>query len=116
MTQDKKYLTLTTENFKSEVMESSGPVLVDFWAGWCGPCRMVGPIVEELAEDFDGLAKVAKVDVDAEPELAGGLGIQSIPTLLFFRDGKVVDAVVGAQSKQVLADKLSALIPAETRQ
>ena len=116
MTQDKKYLTLTTENFKSEVMESSGPVLVDFWAGWCGPCRMVGPIVEELAEEFDGLAKVAKVDVDAEPELAGGLGIQSIPTLLFFRDGKVVDAVVGAQPKQVLADKLSALIPAETRQ
>ena len=116
MTQDKKYLTLTTENFKSEVMESSGLVLVDFWAGWCGPCRRVGPIVEELAEEFDGLAKVAKVDVDAEPELAGGLGIQSIPTLLFFRDGKVVDAVVGAQPKQVLADKLSALIPAETRQ
>lgn len=116
MTQDKKYLTLTTENFKSEVMESSEPVLVDFWAGWCGPCRMVGPIVEELAEEFDGLAKIAKVDVDAEPELAGGLGIQSIPTLLFFRDGKVVDAVVGAQPKQVLADKLSALIPAETRQ
>jgi len=115
MTQDKKYLNLTAENFKSEVMESSGPVLVDFWAGWYGPCRMVGPIVEELAEEFDGLAKVAKVDVDAEPALAGGLGIQSIPTLLFFRDGKVVDAVVGAQPKQVLADKLSALVPAESR-
>ena len=116
MTQDKKYLTLTAENFKSEVMESSQLVLVDFWAGWCGPCRMVGPIIEELAEEFDGVAKVAKVDVDAEPELAGGLGIQSIPTLLFFRDGKVVDAVVGAQPKQVLAEKLSALIPAEARQ
>jgi thioredoxin 1 len=113
MIEGKKALTLTVDNFKSEVMESSGPVLVDFWAAWCGPCRMVGPIVEELAEEFDGLAKVAKVDVDAEPELAGGLGIQSIPTLLFFRNGKVVDAVVGAQPKQVLADKLSALIPAE---
>ena len=115
MTKDKKHLTLTAENFKSEVMESSRPVLVDFWADWCGPCRMVGPIVEELAEEVDGVAKVAKVDVDAEPELAGGLGIQSIPTLLFFRDGKVVDAVIGAQPKQLLAEKLSALLPAETR-
>jgi thioredoxin 1 len=113
MKQEPKYLNVTAENFKSEVMESSRPVLVDFWAAWCGPCRMVGPIIEELASEFDGVAKIAKVDVDAEPELAGGLGIQSIPTLLFFRDGKVVDALVGAQPKQVLADKLSALVPAE---
>ena len=106
MTQDKKYLTLTTENFKSEVMESSGPVLVDFWAGWCGPCRMVGPIVEELAEEFDGLAKVAKVDVDENGDLVNRFGIMSIPTLVVFKDGKIVDQLIGAAPK----DKIQSLV------
>ena len=115
MAQDKKYVTLNAENFKTEVVESDRPVLVDFWAAWCGPCRMIAPAIEELAEEFDGVAKIAKLDVDAEPEIAGSLGIQSIPTLLFFRNGEVVDAAVGAVPKQALAEKLTALIPAEAR-
>ena len=113
MAQDKKYVTLDSKNFKTEVVESDLPVLVDFWAAWCGPCRMIAPAIEELAEEFDGMAKIAKLDVDAEPEIAGSLGIQSIPTLLLFRNGEVVDAAVGAVSKQVLADKLNALVPAK---
>jgi thioredoxin 1 len=113
MAQDKKYVTLDSKNFKTEVVESDLPVLVDFWAAWCGPCRMIAPAIEELAEEFDGMAKIAKLDVDAEPEIAGSLGIQSIPTLLFFRNGEVVDAAVGAVPKQALADKLNALVPAK---
>jgi thioredoxin 1 len=113
MTQDKKYVTLDSKNFKTEVVESNVPVLVDFWAAWCGPCRMIAPAIEELAEEYDGVAKIAKLDVDAEPEIAGSLGIQSIPTLLFFRNGEIVDAAVGAVPKQALADKLNALVPAK---
>ncbi len=107
---DAKYITATEENFKSEVIESSQPVLVDFWAEWCGPCKMIAPAIEELAADFDGKAKVAKVNVDEQPKLAQEYGVRSIPTLLFFRDGKVAEQLVGAAQKDVLAEKLNSLI------
>lgn len=107
---DAKYITATEQNFKSEVLESSQPVLVDFWAEWCGPCKMIAPAIEELASEFEGKAKIAKVNVDEEPSLAGEYGVRSIPTLLFFRDGKVAEQLVGAAPKQALADKLNNLL------
>ena len=107
---DAKYITATEENFKSEVLESSQPVLVDFWAEWCGPCKMIAPAIEELAADFDGKAKVVKVNVDEQPKLAQEYGVRSIPTLLFFRDGKVAEQLVGAAQKDALAEKLNSLI------
>ncbi len=107
---DAKYITATEENFKSEVIESSQPVLVDFWAEWCGPCKMIAPAIEELAADFDGKAKVVKVNVDEQPRLAQEYGVRSIPTLLFFRDGKVAEQLVGAAQKEALAEKLNRLI------
>ena len=107
---DAKYITATEENFKSEVIESSQPVLVDFWAEWCGPCKMIAPAIEELAADFDGKAKVVKVNVDEHPKLAQEYGVRSIPTLLFFRDGKVSEQLVGAAQKDTLAEKLNSLI------
>ena len=102
-------LSLTEVNFDREVLESSQPVLVDFWAAWCGPCRMIAPAIEELATDFQGSAKVGKVDVDAQGALAARFGVQSIPTLLFFHNGEVVDQVIGGVPKSALAAKLSAL-------
>ena len=107
---DAKYITATEENFKSEVIESSQPVLVDFWAEWCGPCKMIAPAIEELAADFDGKAKVVKVNVDEQPKLAQEYSVRSIPTLLFFRDGKVAEQLVGAAQKDALAEKLNSLI------
>jgi thioredoxin 1 len=107
---DAKYITATEQNFKSEVLESKHPVLVDFWAEWCGPCRMIAPAIEELAKEFQGKAKVVKVNVDEQPMLAAEYGVRSIPTLLFFRDGKVVEQLVGAAPKGALADKLKGLI------
>ena len=107
---DAKYITATEENFKSEVIESSQPVLVDFWAEWCGPCKMIAPAIEELAADFDGKAKVVKVNVDEQPKLAQEYGVRSIPTLLFFRDGKVAEQLVGAAQQDALAEKLTSLI------
>jgi|ERR1035437_10843135 thioredoxin 1 len=91
-------LTLTDKNFKTEVLESKTPVLVDFWAAWCHPCRIVGPIIEELATEYDGKLKVGKLDVD-QNQVAGSYGIMSIPSILIFKDGKVVKTMVGAQSK-----------------
>jgi len=101
---------LTDSNFKKEVLESDLPVLVDFWATWCGPCRMIAPIVEELAKEFDRKIKVGKVDVDSNPNIAGQFGIMSIPTLMFFKTGKVMEQVVGALSKADLKKKIEANI------
>jgi len=105
-------LRLGKHNWQSEVLSSPVPVLVDFWAEWCPPCKLIGPTVESLAAKFQGQAKVGKLDVDAEPEIAGQFGVQSIPTLLVFRDGKVVDQKVGAGSPADLERFLSAHLPA----
>jgi thioredoxin 1 len=102
-----KYLDLTASNFDESIKE--GTALVDFWAPWCGPCRMLAPVIEELAEDFDGKAKICKVNTDEEQDIAVKYGIRSIPTILFFKDGELVDQMVGASSKQVLADKINSL-------
>ena len=103
-----KYIELKEENFESVVNE--GVSLVDFWAPWCGPCRMIAPIIDELAADFDGKAKICKVNSDEETNLALNFGIRSIPTILFMKDGKVVDTIIGATSKQSLADKINSLL------
>ena len=102
-----KPLEITDANF-DETIKSDQPVLVDFWAEWCGPCKMIAPVIDELAKDYDGKAIVGKVDVDNNPEVAGKLGIRSIPTLLVFKGGEIVDKQVGAVNKSVLAQKLDA--------
>ena len=101
-------LELTDANFESEVLKSDKPVLVDFWAEWCGPCRMVGPIVEELAKEYDGKAVVGKVNVDHNSGVAAQFGIRNIPTLLIFKNGQIVDKQVGVAPKNVLEGKLKA--------
>ena len=101
---------LTSATFDQEVLQSDVPVLVDFWAVWCGPCRMVAPHVEAVAEEFAGVAKVCKVDVDKESDIASRYGIMSIPTLVFFKGGKPVDQIVGAQPKKAIADRLQKLV------
>ena len=92
-------LKITRENFENEVMKSNIPVLIDFWAPWCGPCRMMGPIIEQLAEEYEGKAKVGKVNVDEEGELSQAFGVMSIPTIVLVKDGKVVKQAVGARPK-----------------
>jgi thioredoxin 1 len=101
-------LVITDANFDEVVLKSDKPVLVDFWAEWCGPCRMVGPVVEELAKEFEGKAVVGKVDVDSNPEISMKFGIRNIPALLFFKGGEIVDKQIGAVPKSVLAQKLIA--------
>jgi thioredoxin 1 len=101
-------LVITDANFNEVVLKSDKPVLVDFWAEWCGPCRMVGPVVEELAKEFEGKAVVGKVDVDSNPEISMKFGIRNIPALLFFKGGEIVDKQIGAVPKSVLAQKLNA--------
>jgi len=101
-------LEITNANFEELVLKSDKPVLVDFWAEWCGPCRMVGPIVEELANDYDGKAVVGKVNVDEHGEISAQFGIRNIPTLLVFKNGEVVDKQVGVAPKNALAAKLDA--------
>lgn len=92
-------LKITRENFENEVMKSNIPVLIDFWAPWCGPCRMMGPIIEQLAEEYEGKAKVGKVNVDEEGELSQAFGVMSIPTIVLVKDGRVVKQAVGARPK-----------------
>lgn len=99
-------IKLTKQNFENEVIKSDKPVLVDFWAPWCGPCRMVAPVIAELAEEADGRFKVGKVNVDDEPELAALFKIMSIPTMMVFKGGKVVDTTVGARPKAQLLEML----------
>ncbi len=103
-----KYIDLTPENF--EVITSNGVSLVDFWAPWCGPCRMIAPVIEELSEEFEGKANICKVNTDEQQDLAVKYGIRSIPTIIFMKDGEVVDQMVGASSKQAFADKINSLI------
>ena len=102
-----KPVEITDSNFE-DIIKSDQPVLVDFWAEWCGPCKMIAPVIEELANDYEGKAVVGKVDVDSNPEVSGKYGIRSIPTLLVFRDGEIVDKQVGAVNKSVLSQKLDA--------
>ncbi len=103
-----KYIELTNENF--EETTKSGVALVDFWAPWCGPCRMIAPVIEELAEEFDGKASICKVNTDEQQELSTKFGVRSIPTIVFMKDGEIVDTMVGAASKQAFADKLNGLL------
>jgi len=106
-------MEFTDANFQQEVLNSDLPVLIDFWAVWCGPCKMIAPLIEEIAKDYEGKVKVGKVDVDNNPNISMQYGIRSIPTLLFFRDGKVVDQIMGAVPKNAITAKLdSQLQPA----
>lgn len=103
-------MTFTDANFGDEVMKSDILVLVDFFAVWCGPCKMMAPVIEELAEEYAGKVKIGKFDVDENPIVSGQFNIQSIPTILFIKNGTVVDKVMGVQSKDKLMDKLDALL------
>ncbi|MEA3552981.1 MAG: thioredoxin [Campylobacterota bacterium] len=103
-----KYVELTNENFEATTKE--GVSLVDFWAPWCGPCRMISPIIEELAEEFDGKANICKVNTDEQQELSQKFGVRSIPTIVFMKDGETVDTMVGAASKEAFIEKINSLL------
>lgn len=104
-----KYIEITKDNFKETIKE--GVCLVDFWAPWCGPCKMLTPVIEKLAEDFEGKAKICKINTDEEQDLAMEFGIRSIPTMMFFKNGEAVgDNIIGATSKQALADRLNSML------
>jgi thioredoxin 1 len=103
-------IDVTDANFDKEVLESKTPVLVDFWAEWCGPCRMVAPIVKEIGTEFEGRVVVAKLNVDDNPEVSNKFGIRNIPTILFFKNGQIVDKQVGAVPKNILLAKVEAIL------
>jgi len=103
-------LEITDATFEEVVLKSDKPVVVDFWAAWCGPCRMVGPVIDELSTEYDGKAVVGKVDVDANQEFAGKYGVRNIPTVLVFKDGEIVTRQVGVSPKQVYADAIEAAL------
>ncbi len=102
------YIDLTQENFDATI--AKGVAMVDFWAPWCGPCRMIAPVIEELAVDFDGKAAICKVNTDEQQEIAVKYGIRSIPAILFFKDGEMVDQMIGAASKDQFSEKINALL------
>lgn len=103
-------IALTDDNFSTEVLKASLPVLVDFWATWCGPCRAIAPIVQELSREYEGRAKVCKLDVDTAEKTAAEFGIRSIPTLLIFKEGKVADQIIGVVAKAQITEKLEAAL------
>ena len=103
-------LQITDANFEETVLKSDKPVLVDFWAEWCGPCRMLGPIIEELSSDFDGKAIIGKVDVDSNQQFAAQYGVRNIPTVLIFKDGELVNRQVGVSQKNVYSEYIEALL------
>ena len=103
-------IEVTDDNFDEMVLQSDKPVLVDFWAEWCGPCRMISPLVAELSDDYDGRAVITKMDVDNNPGTSAKFGIRNIPTILFFKNGEVADKQVGAVPKSILASKIDALL------
>src|SRR6266516_3520449 len=106
----KTTIEINETSFESEVLQSTQPVLVDFWAEWCGPCKMLAPVLDEIANEQVGRIKIAKVNVDENPALAGRFGIQSIPTLLYFADGELRDQTIGAVSKRAIVSKLEKLV------
>lgn len=99
---------ITNSNFKTEVLDSSSPVLVDFWASWCGPCRMIAPVLEEVAKEKAGTVKVGKINVDEQPQLASQFGVMSIPTLVLFKGGKAVNKSVGVKPKEAILEMINA--------
>ncbi len=105
-----KTITITDENFDQEVLKSDKPVLIDFWATWCGPCKMIAPIVEELVDEYEGKAKIGKLDVDNNQQTAIKFGVRSIPTILIFKDGKLKDTIIGAVPKGQIVQRLNSAI------
>jgi thioredoxin 1 len=105
-----KPVTITDQNFEEEVVKSNIPVLIDFWAVWCGPCRAIAPVVEQLANEFEGKVKIGKLDVDENPDTAVKFGVRSIPTLLIFKNGALVDTIIGAAQKNVIVQKITPYI------
>jgi thioredoxin 1 len=105
-----KPITITDDNFETEVLRSENPVLIDFWAAWCGPCRIIAPIVEELADEYSGKAKIGKLDVDDNQQTAIKYGVRSIPTLLIFKGGELKETIIGAVPKGQIVQKLNSVV------